>query len=107
MEDHLIISAGSDQFVRLFDRRYASMSNPEPVQKFCPQKLTDNRSLHITCAVFSETGKDIVASYCDEDIYLFDSKEVGPDVDARKHYQGHKNSATGNYTSEKPVSSFL
>ena len=95
VEDHFIISAGSDQFVRLFDRRYASMSHPEPVQKFCPQKLTTNRSLHITCAVFSQTGKDVVASFCDEDIYLFDSKGLGPNLDARKHYQGHKNSATG------------
>merc|ERR1712150_319102 len=28
------------------------------------------------------------------DIYLFDSKGLGPQLDARKHYQGHKNSAT-------------
>ena len=69
--DHLIISAGSDQYVRLFDRRYASLSNSEPVQKFSPRKLAGNRSLTITCAVFSNDGRDIVASYSDEDIYLF------------------------------------
>ena len=96
VEDHFIITAGSDQYVRLFDRRYVSPTNPTPVQKFCPQKLASNRSLTITCAVFSNDGQDIVASYSDEDIYLFDSKTFGSDLDCRKQYQGHKNSATGN-----------
>ena len=81
----------------MFDRRYASLSNSEPVQKFSPQKLANNRSLTITCAVFSNDGRDILASYSDEDIYLFNSEDTGPDIDSRKKYAGHKNSATGEF----------
>ena len=35
VEDHLIVSAGNDQFVRLYDRR--NMTNS--IKKFCPSHL--------------------------------------------------------------------
>ena len=37
--NHLVATAGSDQFVRLFDRRYLSQENPKPFQTFVPRHL--------------------------------------------------------------------
>ena len=37
--NNLIATAGSDQFVRLFDRRYVTQENPKPFQKFVPRHL--------------------------------------------------------------------
>ena len=39
VKDHLIVSAGSDQFVRLYDRRRVSITDPQPLQKLCPHQL--------------------------------------------------------------------
>ena len=48
---------------------------------------------NITSAVWNYDGTEIVASYNDEEIYLFDA--TGEGTDAVKKYQGHRNSATG------------
>ena len=54
---------------------------------------------NITCAVWNHDGTEIVASYNDEEIYLFDTTGEGAAAtDAVKKYQGHRNSATGNST---------
>ena len=51
---------------------------------------------NITCAVWNHDGTEIVASYNDEEIYLFDTTGEGAAAtDAVKKYQGHRNSATG------------
>ena len=39
VDDQLIVSAGSDQYIRLYDRRKVSTSSPQPLQKFCPHQL--------------------------------------------------------------------
>jgi len=49
--------------------------------------------VHVTCAVYNYNGTEILASYNDEDIYLFDRLSSSY-VDANR-YQGHRNSATG------------
>lgn len=48
---------------------------------------------HVTCAVFNYNGTEIVASYNDEDIYLFDTRH-SDGCDFVHRYQGHRNSAT-------------
>ena len=52
-------------------------------------------SIHITCAVFSNDGQDVIATYSDEDIYLFHTHDTGDEVEYVKRYQGHCNSQTG------------
>jgi len=90
VDDHYIVSAGNDQFVRLYDRRNMSSS----LKKFCPSHLESDRRLHITCAVFSNDGQDIIGSYSDEDIYSFKTKDSNEKPEYRKRYQGHCNSQT-------------
>ena len=63
---------------------------------FCTFQATKT-SIHITCAVFSNDGQDIIATYSDEDIFLFRTNDTGDDVEYVKRYQGHCNSQTGNY----------
>ena len=49
---------------------------------------------NVTCAVFSRDGSEVLASYNDEDVYMFKSAH-SDGADYRKRYQGHRNSATG------------
>lgn len=47
---------------------------------------------HITCAVYNHDGTEILASYGDDDIYIFDvNSSPGSFV---HQYQGHRNGAT-------------
>lgn len=52
------------------------------------------RRANITCLVHSYNGKQLLCSYNDEDIYLFDTTHSSGDNYIRK-YSGHRNSATG------------
>ncbi|XP_023022196.1 DDB1- and CUL4-associated factor 8 [Leptinotarsa decemlineata] len=84
--------SGRDEIVRTYDRRNSS----SPLATYHPFK---NRALrkrvsecHVTCAVYNHDGSEILASYNDDDIYLFDVNcEPG---DSLHQYQGHRNSAT-------------
>ncbi|XP_017768701.1 PREDICTED: DDB1- and CUL4-associated factor 8 isoform X2 [Nicrophorus vespilloides] len=84
--------AGRDYMVRSYDHRRCSnthlLKSYHPFKKFTQK----NRSLHVTCAVYNHNGSEILASYNDADIYLFD-------VNSNTHefihqYQGHRNGAT-------------
>lgn len=44
--------------------------------------------------MYNYNGTEILASYKDEDIYLFDSSKC-PRIDYIHKYQGHRNNATG------------
>ena len=59
----------------------------------------DGGRANITCAVWNHDGSEIVASYNDEEIYLFDSTS-SDGADSIKKYQGHRNSATGELTKQ-------
>jgi len=87
-------TSGRDQYVRIFDRRFLSRDGGQVV-RFCPDNLKDNDSFkaYITCAVFSEDGREVIGSYNDEDIYLFNTADPEGSPHAHK-YQGHRNSAT-------------
>ena len=39
MNDNFIATAGRDPHVRIYDRRFASEENNQPVKKFCPHNL--------------------------------------------------------------------
>ncbi|XP_018340404.1 PREDICTED: DDB1- and CUL4-associated factor 8-like isoform X2 [Trachymyrmex septentrionalis] len=80
---------GRSHYVRVYDRRKVST----PLYKLCPDHLTGNKHAHVTCAVYNHNGTEILASYNDEDIYLFD-RLMFSHVDYAHKYQGHRNSAT-------------
>ncbi|CAK9830199.1 DDB1- and CUL4-associated factor 8 [Anthophora retusa] len=80
---------GRSQAVRIYDRRKLST----PVCKLCPDHLIENNHAHVTCALYNYNGTEILASYNDEDIYLFDAVSPQP-RDFIHRYQGHRNHAT-------------
>lgn len=81
--------SGRDQFVRVYDRR--SLKNV--MKTYCPPHLLNvgnNRHIsNITCAVYNYLGDEILASYSDDDIYLFDTNNSTPGSYLHK-YQGHQ-----------------
>ncbi|KAL8612271.1 hypothetical protein ACOMHN_038183 [Nucella lapillus] len=89
------LTSGRDPYVRMYDKRKINESvNSGIVKKYCPKHL-DNSSLktNVTCACYSFNGSEIIGSYNDEDIYLFDN--TGSDsTDAVRRYSGHRNNAT-------------
>ncbi|XP_012339153.1 DDB1- and CUL4-associated factor 8 isoform X2 [Apis florea] len=80
---------GRSQSVRIYDRRNVSA----PVHELCPEHLRSNKYVHVTCALYNYDGTEVLASYNDEDIYLFDA--VLPQTGDFAHkYEGHRNNAT-------------
>ncbi|XP_029677296.1 DDB1- and CUL4-associated factor 8-like [Formica exsecta] len=80
---------GRSQYVRVYDRRKVST----PLYKLCPNHLTENKqNAHVTCAVYNHDGTEILASYNDEVIYLFNRLLSFEDYTNR--YVGHRNRAT-------------
>nr|XP_040028000.1 DDB1- and CUL4-associated factor 8 [Gasterosteus aculeatus aculeatus] len=86
---------GKDQYVRIYDQRKINESDNNGVlKKFCPSHLVSSESkTNITCLVYSHDGTELLASYNDEDIYLFDSNH-SDGADYRRRYKGHRNNAT-------------
>ncbi|XP_076239277.1 DDB1- and CUL4-associated factor 8 isoform X2 [Calliopsis andreniformis] len=79
--------AGQSHLVRVYDRRKPSAA----LHTFAPEHLMGDK--HITCAVYNYNGTEILASYKDESIYLFDT--VSPQLGDYAHrYQGHRNNLT-------------
>lgn len=52
---------------------------------------------NITCLAYSHDGRDLLCSYNDEDIYIFDASHSS-EADYVHKYTGHRNSATGMVT---------
>ncbi|KAB7507129.1 DDB1- and CUL4-associated factor 8 [Armadillidium nasatum] len=91
-DDQFCVS-GQDEYVRIYDRRIISPLGP-PVLKYCPNHLIDKKPKStITCAVYSNNGDAILASYNDDDIYLFDTSLSEGAAPAHR-YSGHRNSST-------------
>ncbi|XP_044245349.1 DDB1- and CUL4-associated factor 8-like [Ursus arctos] len=86
---------GRDQFVRIYDQRKINENeNNGVLKKFCPHHLVNcDSKANITCLVYSHDGTELLASYNDEDIYLFNSSD-GDGAQYVKRYKGHRNSAT-------------
>ncbi|NWQ72518.1 DCAF8 factor, partial [Neopipo cinnamomea] len=83
---------GRDQFVRIYDQRKIDENeNNGVLKKFCPHHLVNSESkANITCLVYSHDGSELLASYNDEDIYLFDSRH-SDGAQYSKRYKGHRN----------------
>ncbi|KAB0345107.1 hypothetical protein FD754_022033 [Muntiacus muntjak] len=86
---------GRDQFVRIYDQRKINKSDNNGVlKKFCPHHLLNcDAKAYITCLVYSHNGTELLVSYNDEDIYLFNSSH-GDGAQYVKRYKGHRNNAT-------------
>ncbi|XP_036906320.1 DDB1- and CUL4-associated factor 8-like [Sturnira hondurensis] len=86
---------GMDQFVRIYDQRKIDENeNNGVLKKFCPHHLVScDAGVHITCVVYSHDGTEVLASYTDEDIYLFHSSSCDG-AQYAKRYKGHRNNAT-------------
>jgi len=95
-------TAGRDQYIRIFDRRYIG-NHYHPfgnavsgeVVKYCPKNLhsRDNIKAYITSAVFNYDGSEVIGSYSDEDVYMFETR-LSEDDDYSRRYGGHRNNAT-------------
>ncbi|XP_053511799.1 DDB1- and CUL4-associated factor 8-like [Artibeus jamaicensis] len=86
---------GMDQFVRIYDQRKIDENeNNGVLKKFCPHHLVNcDAGVHITCLVYSHDGTEVLASYTDEDIYLFHSSSCDG-AQYAKRYKGHRNHTT-------------
>ncbi|XP_032958097.1 DDB1- and CUL4-associated factor 8-like [Rhinolophus ferrumequinum] len=86
---------GQDQFVRIYDQRKINKNENNGVfKKFCPHHLaTYDSKAAITSVVYSYDGTELLASYNDEDIYLFNSSDCDG-AQYIKRYKGHRNNAT-------------
>ncbi|XP_017842470.2 DDB1- and CUL4-associated factor 8 isoform X1 [Drosophila busckii] len=81
--------SGSDDKLRIYDKRKPS----HLVHELVPKDIQDKRISQITCCVYNHSGSEILATYSDAGIYLFDSRnyQVGEYLHS---YGGHVNSRT-------------
>lgn len=90
--DNEFCVSGSNESVLVYDRR-----NPaRPVKRMYPVHMKNANKKEfftVTCAVYNNTGTEILASYSDEDVYLFDNvhHEEGKYL---HRYSGHCNVKT-------------
>jgi WD repeat-containing protein 42A len=92
--EHVV--GGRDQYIRVYDTRNIDKGDDSCslVKKFAPHHLVGGSPrAHLTCAVFNYNGTEILGTYNDEDIYLFDNAHSDGAQYTRK-YTGHRNSAT-------------
>ncbi|XP_063696061.1 DDB1- and CUL4-associated factor 8-like [Culicoides brevitarsis] len=82
---------GRDKYVRVYDRR----SCKTVLKNYFPETLIKDKKpcvLSVTSAVYSHNGSEIIASYADEDIFLFNRRDEEGHFQQR--YKGHLNSQT-------------
>ncbi|KAJ3659085.1 hypothetical protein Zmor_010793 [Zophobas morio] len=93
LKSHEFCVSGRDSIVRVYDQRKCN----KPSATFTPftkvKGKSHGRNYHVTCAVYNHNGSEILASYSDADIYLFDTKDPEPGKFIHQ-YQGHRNGAT-------------
>nr|XP_058148364.1 DDB1- and CUL4-associated factor 8-like [Dasypus novemcinctus] len=93
---HQFAVGGQDQFIRIYDQRKINENdeNNGVLKKFCPHHLINcDSKANITCLVYNHDGTELLASYNDEDIYLFNSSDSDRSQYV-KRYKGHRNNAT-------------
>ncbi|XP_062130631.1 DDB1- and CUL4-associated factor 8 isoform X1 [Drosophila sulfurigaster albostrigata] len=95
--------SGSDDKLRVYDKRQLN----KPVHEMTPKDIKDvsrncsgcggrsglEKITQITCAVYNHSGSEILASYSDAGIYLYDSRNY-KDGEYLHSYEGHINSRT-------------
>ncbi|CAF0775958.1 unnamed protein product [Brachionus calyciflorus] len=90
IDTYQFIIAGKDQHVRLYDKRMLAQHDTKCVQMYTPENLKNSQNSQITSAVFNNDGTEILSSYSDDDIYLFDINQSN----YKYRYKGHRNSRT-------------
>ncbi|KAF7235556.1 DDB1- and CUL4-associated factor 8 [Varanus komodoensis] len=92
---HHFAVGGRDEYVRIYDQRKIDENENDGVlKKFYPHHLANSElKANVTCLVYSHNGSELLASYNDEDIYLFDTSH-SDGAEYIKRYKGHRNSAT-------------
>ncbi|XP_030750750.1 DDB1- and CUL4-associated factor 8-like isoform X2 [Sitophilus oryzae] len=90
LRTHEFCVSGREAYVRIYDQR----KSREPLARLCPYQESDPNNLHITCAVYNHDGSEVLASYNDDDIYLFDTHTVRDTFQYIRRYSGHRNAAT-------------
>lgn len=83
--------SGRDQFLRVYDRR----NQKTVLSRHCPTDLLEKNTTvrYISSCMYNHDGKELLGSFNDENIYLFDSSNHSLGSYVHK-YQGHVNSAT-------------
>ncbi|KAH9495220.1 DDB1- and CUL4-associated factor 8 [Bulinus truncatus] len=100
---------GRDHYVRVYDKRKINEEIDGGVLKrFCPDHLVNSEiKANITCACYNYNGTEILATYNDEDIYLFDNT-MSDGANYTHKYTGHRNNATAkNVNFYGPKSEFI
>lgn len=80
--------SGRDTYVHVYDERNSKHS----VNRLYPKdRGISVRASHkqITCAVYNHDGTEVLASYSDEDIYLFDNTNSSTNP-VKKNFSGHR-----------------
>jgi hypothetical protein len=72
---------------------YYRQKNVQLKLKYGPQSRSDS-ICQVTCAVYNYNGTEVLASYNDDDVFLFDTCH-SDEADFVHRYEGHRNSATG------------
>ncbi|KAJ4890522.1 Transducin/WD40 repeat-like superfamily protein [Raphanus sativus] len=110
---HHLAVGGSDEYARVYDTRRVQPAPvcrhvvPDPpVNTFCPRQLRETNSVHVTGLAYSQNGGELLVSYNDEHIYLFEksmgfgSSPVGvsaeklEEMEEPQVYAGHRNAQT-------------
>lgn len=86
---------GRDHYIRVYDKRKIAADVDDGVyKKLCPDHLVDSEvKANVTCASYNYNGTEILGSYNDEDIYLWDNTHTDG-ANFIHRYTGHRNNAT-------------
>jgi WD repeat-containing protein 42A len=104
MDPHYFCTGGEDPICRVWDRRklpHVPLDEDDvcqPVFELVPRHLQTGMAgrISITCAVYSHDGREIVASYNDENIYLLEASGALSETATGylQKYVGHRNERT-------------
>uniref|UniRef100_A0A5S6QMQ9 WD_REPEATS_REGION domain-containing protein n=1 Tax=Trichuris muris TaxID=70415 RepID=A0A5S6QMQ9_TRIMR len=91
---NLFAVGGEDIYCHVFDRRRLNVAHSNPVASYCPESLVSSElTTAITCAVYNHSGSELLATYQDSDIHLYDATNCNR-TDSIKSFKGHRNNAT-------------
>lgn len=88
--------AGRDPWARIYDVRKINADCEGFLKKFSPDQLQEKDSVfaaNVTCLMYNYNGSELLVSYNDDDIYLFDTTQSSACSPIHK-YSGHRNSDT-------------
>ncbi|SPP85256.1 DDB1- and CUL4-associated factor 8 [Drosophila guanche] len=81
--------SGADNNLRVYDKRKL----PEPIHEMTPRGVREIKITEITCAVYNHSGSEILASYSDAGIFLYDTRNY-KEGEYLHCYEGHVNDRT-------------